>query len=110
MGTAPQEMPTTITTPWVRLLTTVVGDLAGVRLLTTVVGDLAGRSTANCRRRCLISVSSSQTKFVVKLVSSLAAAVAMCTAAMAHNGETLSSLASTCCAAVPGRRILSAWK
>jgi len=28
MGTAPQEMPTTITTPWVRLLTTVVGDLA----------------------------------------------------------------------------------
>jgi len=51
----------------------------GACLPTTTVGDLVSRLVVDCWRRCLISANSSQTKLVVKLVGSSAAAVATCT-------------------------------
>jgi len=66
------------------------------RLSSTAAGDPQSRSTVNCWRSCLISANSSQTKLVVKLVSSSAAAVATCTAVFAGDVDTSSS-APTCC-------------
>jgi len=83
--------------------------ILGRRLSATFVGDPRGLSTVDCWRRCLISASSSQTKLVVKLIGSLAAAVATCTAVFAGDVDTSSSV-STYCTVVPGRHVLSAWK